>query len=149
MADPVTTTLTGSAIATLAFQEFIKSGAGELAKKFSAEAIAKMSELRKKIWDRLRGKHPAAEDALAKAETGDKTAIETVGTLLGVEMLDPTFAAEVRAIAQEIHAGKLQDNSSMTQNNYDNAKGWQTKVEGGTAYIGEIHQHNTPNPPQQ
>jgi len=25
----------------------------------------------------------------------------------------------------------------MEQNNYDNAKGWQTKVEGGTAYIGE------------
>ena len=27
----------------------------------------------------------------------------------------------------------------MIQNNYDNAKGWQTKVEGGTAYVGEIH----------
>jgi hypothetical protein len=27
----------------------------------------------------------------------------------------------------------------MTQNNFDQAKGWQTKVEGGTAYIGEIH----------
>ena len=27
----------------------------------------------------------------------------------------------------------------MTQNNSDNARGWQTKVEGGTAYIGEIH----------
>jgi hypothetical protein len=27
----------------------------------------------------------------------------------------------------------------MIQNNADNAKGWQTKVEGGTAYIGEIH----------
>lgn len=148
MTDPVTT-LTASAIATLAFQEFIKSGAGELAKKFTAEAIAKMSELRKKIWDRLRGKHPAAEDALAKAETGDKTAIETVGILLGVEMLDPTFAAEVRAIAQEINAGKLVDQSNMTMNIYDQAKGWQTKVEGGTAYIGEIHQHNTTNPPQQ
>lgn len=55
-------------------------------------------------------------------------------------MLDPTFATDVQAIAQEINAGKLVDNSSMTQNNYDNAKGWQTKVEGGTAYIGEIHQ---------
>lgn len=148
MTDPVTT-LTASAIATLAFQEFIKSGAGELAKKFTGAAIAKMSELRKKIWERLRGKHPAAEDALAKAETGDKTAIETVGTLLGVEMLDPTFAAEVRAIAQEINAGKLVDQSNMTMNIYDQAKGWQTKVEGGTAYIGEIHQYKTPNPPQQ
>jgi ATP-dependent 26S proteasome regulatory subunit len=44
MPDPVT--LTASAIATLAFQEFIKSGAGELAKKFTGEAIAKMGQLR-------------------------------------------------------------------------------------------------------
>ena len=148
MLDPVTT-ITASAIATLAFQEFIKSGAGELAKKFTGEAIAKMGELRQKIWGRLRGKHALAEAALEKAEAGDKTAIETVGTLLGVEMLDPTFAAEVQTIAQVINAGKIQDNSSMNQNNYDNAKGWQTKVEGGTAYIGEIHQHNASSPPLQ
>jgi hypothetical protein len=149
MPDPVTTTLTASAIATLAFQEFIKSGSGELAKKFTAEAIAKMGDLRKLLWARLRGKHVVAEDALQKAEAGDKTAIDTVGTLLGVEMLDPTFAAEVQAIAQEINAGKLVDNSSMTQNNYDSAKGWQTKVEGGTAYIGEIHQYGADYKPNQ
>jgi hypothetical protein len=146
MPDPVT--LTASAIATLAFQEFIKSGAGELAKKFTGEAIAKMGDLRKLLWARLRGKHAVAEDALQKAEAGDKAAIETVGTLLGVEMLDPTFAAEVQAIAQEIHTGRLIDQSNMTMNVYDQAKGWQAKVEGGTAYIGEIHQHGTPNPPK-
>jgi hypothetical protein len=27
----------------------------------------------------------------------------------------------------------------MIQNNYETAKEWQTKVEGSTAYIGEIH----------
>jgi len=140
MADPLTTSL----IISLAFQEFIKSGAGELAKHFTGEAIAKMGELRQKIWHRLRGKHPLAEDALlAKAESGDPAAIDTVGTLLGVEMLDSTFASEVQAIAQEINAGRLIDKSSMTMNVHDNAKGWQTKVEGGTAYIGEIHQHGT------
>jgi hypothetical protein len=149
MSDPVTTPLTASAIATLAFQEFIKSGAGELAKKFTGEAIAKMGDLRQLLWARLRGKHVVAEEALQKAYAGDKAAIETVGTLLGVEMLDPTFASEVQAIAQEINAGKLVDNSSMTQNNYDHAKGWQTKVEGGTAYIGEIHQHGTVPTPDQ
>jgi hypothetical protein len=142
MADPVTT-LTASAIASLAFQKFVESGAGELAKKFTEVAIAKMGELRQKIWNRLRGKHELAEDALRRTETGDKTAIETVGTLLGVEMLDPTFAAEVQAIAQEINAGKLVDQSNMTMNVYDQAKGWQTKVEGGIAYIGEIHQYGT------
>jgi hypothetical protein len=141
--EPVTT-LTATAIANLAFQEFIKSGAGELAKKFTAEAIAKMGDLRKLLWERLRRKHAIAETALQQAETGDRDSIDTVGTLLGVEMLDPTFAAEVRAIAHVINAGKLVDQSNMSQNNYDNARGWQTKVEGGTAYIGEIHQHSTP-----
>ena len=107
MADPATA-LTASSIAALAFQKFIETGTGELAKKFTIEAISKMDTLRQKIWERLRGQHAIAEDALQRLETGDKAAIETVGTLLGVEMLDPTFATEVRTIAQEIYAGKLQ-----------------------------------------
>jgi hypothetical protein len=141
--------LTASAIATLAFQKAIESGAGELAKKFTEAAITKMDELRQKIWNRLIGKHALAEEALKKAEAGDKDAIETVGTILGVEMLDLTFAKEVREIAQEINAGKLVDQSNMTMNVYDQAKGYQTKVEGGTAYIGEIHQHGNALKPDQ
>jgi hypothetical protein len=140
MPDPVT--MTASAIATLAFQEFVKSGAGELAKKFTAEAIAKMGQLRDLVWNRLTGKHAAAEEALAKASAGEQKGIDTVATLLGVEMLDKEFAEQVRAIAQEINAGKILDQSSMVQNNSDNARGWQTKVEGGTAYIGEINIHD-------
>jgi hypothetical protein len=138
MADPITT-LTASAIASLAFQEFVKSGAGELAKKFTGEAIAKMGQLRELIWNRLAGKHQVAAEAIEKAKAGEKEGIDTVATLLGVELLDKEFAGQVQAIAHEINAGKLLDQSSMTQNNQDNAKGWQTKVEGGTAYIGEIH----------
>jgi hypothetical protein len=38
VAEPVIA-LTASAIATLAFQEFVKSGAGDLAKRFRGEAI--------------------------------------------------------------------------------------------------------------
>ena len=149
MSDMEPTTLTAAAIATLAFQEFIKSGAGELAKKFTEGAIGKMSELRQKIWERLRGKHEMAEEALKKAGTGDKQAIDTVATLLGVEMLDPKFATEIQAIAQEINAGKLQDNSSMVQNNYDHAVGFQNKVEGGTAYIGIHHYGKSHDSAQQ
>ena len=69
MPDPVT--MTASAIAALAFQEFIKSGAGEVAKKFTAEAIAKMGQLRDLVWNRLTGKHAAAAEALAKASAGE------------------------------------------------------------------------------
>ena len=76
---------------------------------------------------------------IEKAKAGEQDGIDTVATFLGVELLDKDFAGQVQAIAHEINAGKLVDRSSMVQNNYDNAKGWQTKVEGGTAYIGEIH----------
>jgi hypothetical protein len=138
MTEPIAT-LTASAIATLAFQEFIKSGAGELAKKFTGEAIAKMGQLRELIWNRLTGKHPAADVALEQAKAGEQAGVDTIAALLGVEMLDEDFAGQVRAIAQEINVGKLLDQSTMTQNNSGNARGWQTKVEGGTAYIGEIH----------
>jgi hypothetical protein len=62
---------------------------------------------------------------------------------------DPEFASQVQAIAQEIHAGKIQDNSSMVQNNSGNARGWQTKVEGGTAYIGEIRQYGVDFKPNE
>jgi hypothetical protein len=138
MPEPIIT-MTANAIASLAFQEFVKSGTGELAKKFTAGAIVKMEQLRELIWKRLAGKHPAADAAIEKAKAGEQEGIDTVATLLGVELLDKEFAGQVQAIAHEINAGKLVDRSSMVQNNYDNAKGWQTKVEGGTAYIGEIH----------
>jgi hypothetical protein len=138
MTDPVTA-LTASAIASLAFQEFVKSGAGDLAKRFTGEAIAKMDELRQKILVKLKGK-PKAEKAIAAVEQGSKTDLDRLAVYLQDEMEDdPQFADDVRILANEINAGKLIDNSSMSQNNYDNAKGWQTKVEGGVAYIGEIH----------
>jgi hypothetical protein len=137
MADPVT--MTAGAIAALAFQEFVKSGAGELAKRFTGEAITKMDELRQKIVERLKGK-PKAETAIAAIEQGSKTDLDRLAVYLQDEMEDDLqFADDVRILANEINAGKLIDNSSMTQNNYDNAKGWQTRVDGGVAYIGEIH----------
>lgn len=141
MADPVTT-LTASAIATLAFQKFIESGAGELAKKFSTDAIAKMDTLLKRVWSKLRGK-PRVEEVKAVIEQSYKITPEQVNQIAAYLQVamdeDPQFANDIRILVQEINAGKLVDQSHMTQNIYDQAKGWQTKVEGGTAYIGEIH----------
>jgi hypothetical protein len=140
MTDPVTA-ITASTIATLAFQEFVKSGAGELAKKFTTEAIAKMNALRQKIWDKMRGK-PTAEAAIESIKQGSTAEMDRLVAYLQVAMDDdPAFADEMRLMAHQINAGKIQDNSNMTQNNSDHAKGWQTRVEGGTAYIGEIHIH--------
>jgi hypothetical protein len=146
MADPVTT-LTASAIATLALQKFIESGSGELAKKFSTEAIAKMDTLLKRIWARLRGR-PRVEEVKAAIDQTQKITPEQVNQIAAYLQVamddDPQFAADLRMLAQEINAGKLLDQSHMTQNNYDQARGWQTKVEGGTAYIGEIHIQGKP-----
>jgi hypothetical protein len=135
MTDPITA-LTVSTIASLAFQEFVKSGAGELAKKFTGEAIAKMGQLRELILNRLTGKHSAIDEAIEKAKAGEKEGIENVAAFLNSELLiDKEFAGQVQAIAQEINAGKLLDQISMVQNNYDSATGYQIKNDGGENFI--------------
>ncbi|UXE59552.1 MAG: hypothetical protein KA717_27765 [Woronichinia naegeliana WA131] len=144
MADP----LTAGALVALAAQKFIESSAGELAKKFTTEAIAKIPELWQQIKNKLQGRSAKVDEALVKLEAGDRSGIDTVTKNLDVVLDDePEFANELKLLAQTIQAGKIQDRSTMMQNNSDNARGWQTKVEGGTAYIGEIHiQHGqTPN----
>jgi hypothetical protein len=142
MTEPVS--LTAGAIATLACQKFIESGAGELAKKFTTEAIATMESLLKRIWTKLRGR-PRVEEVKAAIEQTQKITPEQINQIAAYLQVamddDPQFANDIRLLAQQINAGKIQDNSSMVQNNSDNARGWQTKVEGGTAYIGEIHMH--------
>lgn len=142
MTDPVS--LTAGAIATLAFQKFVESGAGELGKKYTTDAIAKMESLLKRIWTKLRGK-PRVEEVKASIEQTHKIAPEQINQIAAYLQVamddDPQFADEIRLMAQQINAGKIQDNSSMVQNNSDNARGWQTKVEGGTAYVGKIHMH--------
>lgn len=145
MTDPITT-LTAAVIVNLAFKKFVESGVGKLAEKFTEAAITKMDELRRKIWKRLRGRSQKVDDALKNVEQGDSASLSTIAKNLDVVMdEDPDFAAEVQAIAQEINAGKLVDQSRMTQNNYDNATGYQIKVEGGTANIGEIYIDQKPN----
>ncbi len=55
-----------------------------------------------------------------------------------------------RFSSDEIHVGLVngdrvgsdKTSSSMTQINLDQSRGWQTKIDGGTAYIGEIHFSN-------
>jgi len=129
--------LTAGVIATLAFTKAFE----KTIEKFTEAALAKMDMLRKKIWQKLQG-NPNAEKALTAVEQGNKAELDKVAVYLQYVMLeDKEFSAEVQALAQEINAGKLQDNSHMTQYNSDSARGWQTKVEGGTAYIGENHFH--------
>jgi hypothetical protein len=59
----------------------------------------------------------------------------------------PLKRAESEAIPQTLDRVAQEDNSQMTQKNYDNSRGWQANIKGGTNYIGEINFHgNSPNP---
>ena len=92
MSDPLTVSL----LVTLAVQEFVKSGTGDLAKRFTAEALTKIPGLWGKIKSRLTGKSVKVNEALAKLEAGDSSAIETVTKNLDVILdEDPLFAEEL------------------------------------------------------
>ena len=72
MSDPVL--LTAGAIATIALQKFLESGAGKLGEKYTMEAIAKMESLLKRIWTKLRGK-PRIEEVKASVEKTQKIGV--------------------------------------------------------------------------
>jgi hypothetical protein len=85
----------------------------------------------------LRGKSEKLDQALVQAEQGDKKALETIAKNLDVAMDDDqTFATEIKILAQQIQAGKIQDNSNMTLNSTgDNNTNILAKAEqGGTNY---------------
>ncbi|PSB14769.1 hypothetical protein C7B61_22205 [filamentous cyanobacterium CCP1] len=116
--DP-TTALAASAIAKLAFDEFIKSGAGELAKKSLQGAGTLIKSLRDKIQAKFRG-NPRAEAALAEIETqGTPAALDKISKYLDLEMTqDESFAADIRQVAQQIINIHNQSVSSRTYTNY-------------------------------
>ena len=108
MTDPLTAGALVT-LATLATQEFVKSGTGELAKKFTAEAIAKIPELWTQIKTKLSGKSVKVDEALAKLEAGDRTGLETVSKNLDVVMdEDEIFADKLRQLAVAIRAGTIE-----------------------------------------
>lgn len=135
--------LSSKNIISLAFSIILEKNVNN----FTDTALVKMDELRQKIWKKLQD-NARAEKAFTAVEQGSKADLERLVIYLHDEMEDDQqFAAEVQALAHEINLGKLQDSNSMNQSNYDNAKGWQTKVDGGIAYIGEIHNlHNHSKP---
>ncbi|MFM7442239.1 MAG: hypothetical protein ACKO2V_27175, partial [Snowella sp.] len=77
MVEPLT--LTASVIVNLACQKFLESGAGELGKRFTTDAITAMDSLRLKLWQRLTGKSEKLDKALSQAEEqGDRGALDTI-----------------------------------------------------------------------
>ncbi len=116
--EPVTT-LAASAIAKLAFDEFIKSGSGELAKKSLSGAIDLVNHLRDKIAAKCQG-DKRAETALAQVEQdGSQAALTKLEVYLDDAMTeDPDFAHDVRQVAQQIINIENQNLSSRQYTNY-------------------------------
>ena len=100
--EPITV-LTAGAIAQLAFQEFVKSGAGEVAKKSLGGTIDLVKALRDKIQKKFKG-NDRAETAISEADQQPTpAALEKVTKYLELEMMeDETFATEIKQIAQQI-----------------------------------------------
>ena len=115
--EPITA-IAAAEIVKIAFQEFAKSGAGELAKKSVGGAIDLVKNLRDKIKAKFQG-NERAEKALAEVEqNGNSTALDKVKKYLDLELdEDEAFATEVRQIAQQI-INQNQNNSSREYNNY-------------------------------
>jgi hypothetical protein len=141
--EPVT--LTATAIATIAFTKFLEGSAGKAAEKFTEAAILKMDELRKQIWAKLRGR-ARVEEVKATVEQSaqiTQTQINQLAAYLQVAMdEDPKFATEIQAIAHEITLMQIEDNSSMTQNNYGGTN-YQTKTGANNQnFFGGSHTHS-------
>lgn len=102
MTDPVTTIAVG-AILKLAFEEFVKSGAGEVAKKTVGGAIELGKELRGKIAAKFQG-NAKAEAAIAAVEKDcSSAALTKLEVYLDDAMADDAvFATELRQVAQQI-----------------------------------------------
>lgn len=119
--EPVTTAtaIAAAKLVELAFNEFIKSGAGEIAKKTVGGAIDLVKNLRDKIKAKFQG-NERAEKALAEVEKeGNSAALDKVTKYLDLELdEDEAFATEVRQIAQQIINIQKQNNSSREYNNY-------------------------------
>jgi hypothetical protein len=118
MTDPVTTIAVGS-ILNLAFQEFVKSGAGEVAKKAVGGTINLAKQLRDKIAAKFQG-NAKAEAAIAAVETdSDSAALKKLEVYLEDVMSDDAiFATELRQVAQQIINIQNQTTSNREYKNY-------------------------------
>lgn len=116
MVDPAT--ITASAITTLAFEAFVKAGAGEAAKK----AVAGTTDLIKRLRDRIRAKFQGNKRATTAIEEleqqGSEAAFQKVSKYLDLEMdQEPMFADEVKQLAQQIINIQHQNNVTLQQQN--------------------------------
>ena len=135
--EPITA-IAAAEIVKIAFQEFAKSGAGELAKKSVGGAIDLIKNLRDKIKAKFQGDE-RVEKALAEVEQGNSEALGKVTKYLDIELdEDEVFAKEVRQMAHQII--NIQNQNTEGDRTYNQNAGRDIinveKVEGGSNKFG-------------
>ncbi|MEM7066383.1 MAG: hypothetical protein AAF572_24845 [Cyanobacteria bacterium P01_B01_bin.77] len=134
MADP----LTAASIATLIFTTAVGKTTEALTEDARKALGQKLAALIKLLRDKFQGK---AKSALARAEKGDKQAIETFSNHLGSAMdLDDAFDQQVRTLAQDIQQIIIkvdQGPGQNVQNVFDGGKGTQINHATGTNITGD------------
>ena len=94
---------TGAVLAKLAFDEFVKAGAGEVAKQSVGSAIELVKNLRGKIQAKFRGDERAQKAIQAVEQEGSQPALTKLGVYLEDAMEeDESFANEIRQVAQQL-----------------------------------------------
>lgn len=113
----MTEPITAVTIAALAFNEFIKAGAGELAKKSISGGIENVKKLRDYLKSKFAG-NERATGAIAQIEQqGTEAALTKFSKYLDLEMIeDEAFANNVRQLAQQIINHQTVENRQY--NNY-------------------------------
>jgi len=105
MNDPIVA-VAAAEVVKLAFNEFIKTSAGETAKKLTGEALTKAGELRHRVVSWFQNKqHEKAEKAIVVIqEKGSSEAVNKLTTYLDDEMeAEPVFAQDLEDFVKQIH----------------------------------------------
>jgi hypothetical protein len=120
MTDPIVT-IAAAEILKLAFNEFIKTSAGEAAKKLTGEAFTKAEELRQNVVEWFKNKQDVkAEKAInAIQDQGSLEALNKLATYLDDEMeIEPIFAQNLQKVAHQIISIQSQFASNRQNINY-------------------------------
>lgn len=134
-------TLTAAqAIAKIALDKFVESGAGELGKTLSAALSQKVMQLGTVVWNRIKG-NTTAVAVLEGAAQEKPEDVQKLRNYLNALWKDESsdFTQDVKKLADELHfeLTQIEDNSSQTQINYGGNNS-QNRISGGTVYQGNI-----------
>lgn len=141
----VLTLAAAQAIAKIALDKFVESGAGELGKTLTVDLTQKVKKLGEVVWNRIKGNTTAVEVLEGAAEEKPEDLQKLKKYLNTLWDKNPEFSQEVKKLADEIHfeLTQLDDNSSMTQNNYGGTN-YQTKTgPNNTNFMGGTHTHGS------